>query len=233
MENIPVGGTAIDLVDHQGPDITCLVRETPFAPGDFINPTVPLTIRIADSLSGVNIAGDIGHQITVIIDDQESEMLNVTDQFHYDRDSYTAGQITLSMPDLDPGEHTLRIKAWDNSNNSATLDTWFTLVSDSSLTLRNLLNYPNPMTDQTQFTFETSQDSEVKLRIFTATGRLIRELGPFYCPLGFNTLPVTWDATDQDGDPIANGLYFYKLDCHSQWNESKSVSKIGKVIVAR
>ncbi|MBD3378127.1 type IX secretion system sortase PorU [candidate division KSB1 bacterium] len=233
LENIPVGGTAIDLVDHQGPEITCRMRENPFAPGDFINPTVPLTIRIADSLSGINIAGDIGHQITVTFDDQESEMLNVTDQFHYDADSYTTGQVILHMPELDPGEHTLRIKAWDNSNNSSILDTWFTLVSDSSLTIRNLLNYPNPMTDETQFTFEISQDSEVRLRIFTATGRLICEMGPFYCPLGFNTLPVTWDATDQDGDPIANGLYFYKLDCHSQWNENETVSKIGKVIVAR
>ncbi|MBD3378126.1 type IX secretion system sortase PorU [candidate division KSB1 bacterium] len=231
--DLVVGGTAVDLIDRMGPEIALQYNQKSLAPGDYIASGSDLTIILNDSLSGLNITGDIGHEISLTIDDNESESVDITDLFQYDPGSYTTGKIHYPMPDLEQGTHTLQIKAWDNSNNSATLETTFTLVSDSIMTVRNLLNYPNPMNDQTQFTFELSQDAEVKVKIFTVSGRLVRELGPFYSTIGFNTLPLRWDGTDQDGDPMANGVYLYRLQARSQWDQDKTTEKIGKLIISR
>ena len=80
--------------------------------------------------------------------------------------------------------------------------------------LAYVYNYPNPFSGQTHFTFEIRgehEPQEIAIRIFTIAGRLIKELklpsGNF--SIGFNK--ILWDGKDQDGDPIANGLYLYKV----------------------
>ena len=45
--------------------------------------------------------------------------------------------------------------------------------------------------------------------------------------IGFNTIP--WDGRDEDGDEIANGLYFYKI-ISKHGDEVKTVTqKLAKV----
>ncbi len=75
-------------------------------------------------------------------------------------------------------------------------------------------NYPNPFKDKTEFTFEVRgilAPEEVKIKVFSVAGRLIRELiiPGSDLQIGFNR--IAWDGKDQDGDEIANGVYFYKL----------------------
>ncbi len=79
--------------------------------------------------------------------------------------------------------------------------------------LLQVYNYPNPFSDNTNFTFELRgiiPPEEFKIKIFTVAGRLIKELTPSSpLQIGFNK--IYWDGKDQDGDEIANGLYFYKI----------------------
>ena len=55
------------------------------------------------------------------------------------------------MPELEPGLHTLKIKAWDVLNNSKEVVLDFTVAKDEELELSHVLNYPNPFTTKTQF----------------------------------------------------------------------------------
>jgi hypothetical protein len=83
--------------------------------------------------------------------------------------------------------------------------------------ISNMLNYPNPFTTSTAFVF-TITGSEVpqniKIEIMTITGKIVREitkneLGPLH--IGRNITEFKWDATDQYGQKLANGIYLYRV----------------------
>jgi hypothetical protein len=232
MNNLSVDGSAMGLIDRDGPAIKIHFGNPSFASGDFTTQNPTLHVLISDTLSGVNIAGDIGHQIIMTLDDQEGK--NITDYFQYSTGSYTSGELKYALADLAPGQHSLSLKAWDNSNNSTTAEIEFVVVAESGLALNNLLNYPNPMTNRTQFTFEVSQDAEVTLQLYSVSGRLLRKYPAMRAVVGFNVYPEVWDGTDAEGDPVANGVYLYRIHARSGGTGDQSeTDAVGKVIIAR
>ncbi|MBN2357180.1 type IX secretion system sortase PorU [candidate division KSB1 bacterium] len=232
LGSLVVGGTAVDLVDHDGPEIFIHFGKEGFSAGDYTSPNPLLHVVVNDSLSGVNIAGDIGHQIAMSLDGADPK--NVTEYFQYDTGSYTRGVLKYQMHNLSVGQHTISVKAWDNSNNSNYIETYFTVVADSTLKIRNVLNYPNPMHNRTQFTYELSQDARVTIQIYSVAGRLLRKLPQVWSTVGFNVYPEYWDGTDADGDPLANGVYLYRVHAENDGGtERVRASEIGKVIVMR
>lgn len=95
-------------------------------------------------------------------------------------------------------------------------------IQDSEVRLRistqsrlaELYNFPNPFSNGTAFTFlltgiEPPQEMEIK--VYTVAGRLIRVLTypASSMRIGYNALK--WDGRDEDGDELANGVYFYKV----------------------
>ncbi|HNW58782.1 MAG TPA: type IX secretion system sortase PorU [bacterium] len=231
LNNLAVDGSAMGLVDREGPAIKIHFGNPSFASGDYTTQNPVLHVLISDSLSGVNIAGDIGHQIIMNLDEAEGK--NITENFQYTTGSYTAGELTYPLAQLTPGRHTLTVKAWDNSNNSTTAEVEFIVVAETALTLTNLLNYPNPMSNRTQFTFEVSQEAEVSLQLYTVSGRLVRKFPAMPAVVGFNVYPELWDGTDAEGDLVANGVYLYRVQARSKGGESAVTDALGKVIVAR
>lgn len=136
-------------------------------------------------------------------------------------------------PVFEEGLHTLIISARDSSNNyfdSTSYNINFEVYSNDDL--REVYNYPNPFTDNTFFTFElrgTAPPEEFKIKIFTIAGRMIKEfdISQSELKIGFNK--IFWDGKDQDGDEIANGLYFYKI-ISKQNNEVRTITqKLAKV----
>ncbi len=118
-------------------------------------------------------------------------------------------------PTLGEGKHYLDVLAKDASNNF--FDTTFNrsvfyVYEDDDID--RMFNYPNPFKKDTYFTYELRGQNfpeEIKIKVYTIAGRLIRD---FSIPqstykIGFNY--YHWDGKDQDGDTIANGLYFYKV----------------------
>ncbi len=99
--------------------------------------------------------------------------------------------------------------------------------------IAELYNFPNPFQRETAFTFlltgaEPPQDIEVK--IYTVAGRMIRRLAfpASSMRIGYNALK--WDGRDQDGDELANGVYFYKVIATFP---DKSFEEIGRMAVMR
>jgi hypothetical protein len=80
-------------------------------------------------------------------------------------------------------------------------------------------NFPNPMTQSTRISFEHNQPpgtpADVRVRIFTLSGQLVRTLDAFETLPG-GVLPsggtrIVYDGLDQDGDRLAPGLYLYQI----------------------
>jgi flagellar hook assembly protein FlgD len=78
--------------------------------------------------------------------------------------------------------------------------------------LLNVYNYPNPTNGDTYFTFKLTQiPDEIKIKIYTIAGRLIREIKIPSTSLNYDFNKIYWDGKDQDGDTPANGVYLYKV----------------------
>lgn len=232
-DNLPVGGTAGSIVDRAGPNINLgFVGVDNFQPGGVVGANPTLRVVLNDSLSGINIAGEIGHKITLALDGQTDNKTDVTDLFNYDSGSFTRGSVVYPLGDLAEGRHTVEIKAWDNLNNSSTATAEFVIRPQNQLSLREVMNYPNPFRTRTTFTFELNfDDTEVRVKIFTLSGRLIRTLEDVGRS-GFNQ--IEWDGRDEDGDELANGVYLYKIIAtQRQTGEALRAEEIGKLVVAR
>jgi len=209
LDHIYVGGTQTEFYDNEGPVIKIGFEGQNFMSGGFVPPNPILKLTVTDSLSGVNIGGDIGHKITMILDNARDKMAHLNDYFHYEQDSYTVGHISYPLTDFVEGMHHIQINAWDNCNNSSQAEVTCTVVPLDKLIIQDILNYPNPFSDYTEFTFWVNQDCDVEIKIYTLTGRLICKLDHLAAETGFNHFP--WYALDQDGDALANGVYLYKV----------------------
>ncbi len=229
---IPVGGTQTEFSDLHGPKISVDFEGQELRFGGFIPPNADIVISLEDSLSGINIAGDIGHKITMTIDQQENDPIDLTELFQYDEGSYTSGKIYYCFENMAAGKHSALIKAWDNCNNSSQTEIEFDIVSREQLVLRDVFNFPNPFAHETEFTFWVNQDCDVKIKVYTVTGRLIYQMDHLRATTGFNHF--SWDGCDQNYDPVANGVYLYKVSAKSRKvDEILSADKIEKCVVVR
>ena len=222
LNGIEYDGTANVSADNLGPDITIGFEELYFRSGDLIPPDATLEVIINDE-NGINLAEEVGHKITLTIDGELNSKFNVTQFFEYDINSYQKGTLRYPMPQLDTGEHSVTVKAWDSYNNFSEETAVFNISSSEDLVIERVYNYPNPMSESTDFTFYLSHPAEVvEISIYTVAGRLIRKIQDYSSvSVGFQS--IRWDGTDEVRDRIANGVYIYRLRAKSSltgnWEE--------------
>jgi flagellar hook assembly protein FlgD len=122
--------------------------------------------------------------------------------------------VRFQLPELEPGTHTLKIKAWDVLNNSNEVILEFVVAKNEELQISHVLNYPNPFTTRTQFWFEHNkpgQDLMIRLQIFTVTGRVIKTFQKTINTVGNRSIELEWDGRDEYVDRVGKGVYLYKL----------------------
>ncbi len=221
-------GTASQISDAEGPEIRFSFPEQPdFFDGDYIRQQAELIIELSD-VNGINLTGEVGHKIELIVDGSIKK--DVTDFFVYNEDSYSEGKLRYTLPAMAAGQHTLTITAWDNLNNFNEQQVTFTTATATDLTIANVVNYPNPFEDETTFTFQFQSPNgiaDAMIKVYTVTGRLIRQIEDFARP-GFNKIP--WDGRDEDGNLLANGVYLYKIVIN---DGEKTIEKIDKLAITR
>ncbi|HEC79416.1 MAG TPA: T9SS type A sorting domain-containing protein [candidate division WOR-3 bacterium] len=95
----------------------------------------------------------------------------------------------------------------------------------NSNALREFNTYasPNPSKKRIRFDCQLPEPGEIRIKIYTATGRLVREIGG-YRSAGSHT--ITWNGKDNLGRDISTGIYFYRA-------ELKNRVKTGKLILIR
>ncbi|HUN01976.1 MAG TPA: FlgD immunoglobulin-like domain containing protein, partial [Niabella sp.] len=116
------------------------------------------------------------------------------------------------------GNYELLVSAKDQSGNTAgdlQYRVAFQVINKPMIS--NLLNYPNPFTTSTAFVFTltgSEPPQNLRIQIMTITGKIVKEitkaeLGPI--KIGRNITEYKWDGTDQYGQPLANGVYLYRV----------------------
>jgi hypothetical protein len=69
---------------------------------------------------------------------------------------------------------------------------------------------PNPARDGATFLFSLPQAASVRLRIFDASGRLVRGIDPGTLEAGRHV--AAWDGRDAAGARVGAGVYFARFD---------------------
>ena len=71
-------------------------------------------------------------------------------------------------------------------------------------------NYPNPFNPQTEIAYSLPEDCYVKLTIYNIQGQKVKQLLDEYQSAG--TKEVVWDGCDENGEKVASGIYFYRIE---------------------
>ncbi len=198
-----------------------------FIKADTTTPVLNLTIDGNDILDGeyISSAPDIHIELndysllpvtdpnSVLIFLNDDEIPNDTSIINYNFSTTNPKVVVDFKPVLEDGEYTLKV-LWRNTNgnivDSSGVKRSFLVSSETKI--MNVYNYPNPTRGETHFTFKLTQiPEEIKIKIFTIAGRLIREIQLSPTDLRYDFNKIYWDGKDQDGDEISNGVYLYKV----------------------
>ena len=82
-------------------------------------------------------------------------------------------------------------------------------------------NYPNPFNPVTKINYEMPSDGFVKVSIIDMMGREVKTLVKSSQVSGMRS--VTWNATDNNDQPVSAGVYLYKI-------QTRGITKTRKMV---
>jgi len=130
----------------------------------------------------------------------------------------TPFRVELKPELLEDGIYSLRVQAADAAGNVAGFEPYsisFEVSNESEIT--NFYPYPNPFSTSTRFVFTLTGSEipdDIRIQVMTVSGKVVREIGMDEIGnvrIGNNLTEFAWNGTDQFGDRLANGVYFYRV----------------------
>lgn len=223
------GANNQSLLDNQPPKIKLFLNDENFVDGGQTNNSPVLIAKVSDE-NGINLATDgLGHELLLTIDDTSKVIVN--QYFTNSLDDFTSGWIQYSFANLLIGKHELKLKVWDNYNNSAESTLKFEVSSAKNNLLNNVFCYPNPSTQTTNFSFEherVGEDFNIIIEIYDSYGRLIKQISENVYQISSPFDKISWNLAE-DLVPIVRGNYFYRIFAKSL-TTSYQASGSGKVV---
>ena len=230
-----VGGITDDIPDdNQGPDIDVFIDDESFVFGGMASKNSILLIKLEDE-SGINTSGTgLGHDITAILNENTKSPISLNEFYEGDIGDYTKGQVKYPFNDLENGRYKILVRAWDVLNNSGEAYTEFIVDDQKDLALYYVLNYPNPFTTNTQFSFEHNRPGDmldIRIDIYTVSGKLVKTLISSNVYDSRRVNDISWDGLDEFGDKIGKGVYIYKVSVKD--SQGDKAYKYQKLVLLR
>ena len=121
-----------------------------------------------------------------------------------------------------------RIEAVDRSGGSEFLGPVVATAGAAGESQRFMLsqNQPNPFVTErgaTAIEFVLGRRAHAKLRVFDATGRLVRVLAD--APFSAGSHTAWWDGRNEGGEDTGSGAYYYRLDA-GEFSEARTLVKL-------
>lgn len=193
--------------------------------GDIVAPQPQILIALRDEnqFLALNDTSLFKIWITDPEGNQKRYFLNGSDAIFYPADNGNLSANNQARVELSPyleldGTYQLIVQAQDRSGNaSGQIDYKVSFEVIHEAMISHVLNYPNPFTTSTQFVFTLTGNQipdDLRIQIFTVSGRLVREINKEELGdlrIGLNRTDFRWDGTDEFGDRLANGVYLYRV----------------------
>ncbi|MCF6222301.1 MAG: type IX secretion system sortase PorU, partial [Flavobacteriaceae bacterium] len=231
---ITIGGINTNAPsDTEGPIIKLFMNDESFIDGGNTNES-PILLALLEDESGINTSiTAVDHDIIAILDNDNANPIVLNDYYETELNNFKKGTVKFPLRNLKPGLHTLNFKSWDTYNNPSESTLSFIVVNDSDLILSNVLNYPNPFVNYTEFWFNHNKPNEtleVQVQIFTVSGKLIKTLNQSVQSGGLLSREISWNGLDDFGNKIGKGVYVYKLQVKSLLSNAKA-EKFEKLVI--
>ena len=205
------GANNENLTDNQPPKINLFLNDETFIDNGETNDS-PLFIAKLSDENGINMAAEgLGHEMTLTLDD--TTKISVNQNFIDEIDNYKNGEIRYNLKNLSEGQHQLKLKIWDNYNNSTESALNFRVKINHYTVLTNVFCFPNPFIQITNFSFEherVGDDLNVIIEIFDSYGHLIKQFNENAYKISNPHNKISWNISD-DFVPIVTGNYFYRI----------------------
>jgi Peptidase family C25/FlgD Ig-like domain len=220
--HIVIGGIGKDAIkDEKPPIVEVFMDNEQFVSGGIVSPNPTLVVKITDDY-GINVSGtSVGHDPLATLDNDTKKTYRLNDFYQSEPDEPAKGRIEYPLFKLSEGQHEIKVKAWDISNNSAEGSTTFVVAANGKTALEHVLNYPNPFTTSTNFQFRhhlSEINVKVMVQIFTVSGRLVKTIETDATSRGGVVTDVAYDGKDDYGSDLAKGVYIYKVKIRSVRN---------------
>jgi hypothetical protein len=178
----------------------------------------------------------VGHEVIATINTRPRETIVLNEFYQSNLDDFRKGRIEYPLDDLPQGSYTLTVRAWDVYNNPEEATIHFEVADSQQLEIRNVYNYPNPMSSKTRFVFEHNQPGtmlDISIRIYTLSGLPVMHLQESQITSN-SYANIEWNGLDRDYDRLANGTYIYVLRVGADTPEGKQTKeKIEKLVIIR
>jgi flagellar hook assembly protein FlgD len=223
---VPINGLYAVAVkeDHEGPEIKYSVEGQFY---DDIGTTTPVptdarfTAVVLDP-AGVNT--DLDKMILLL----DGKPLRAGSDFVIVDSTITATTTNIRIQtNLEPGTHSLSLQIADKLGNMSGRTTTFEV--ERELALKVYGNFPNHFDKETSIAFEIRGATivdEVEVKIYTTAGKAIKTMrfpsqiesevvglqqGGTGEPTSLGYHEAWWDGRDDQGNEVANGVYFYRI----------------------
>ena len=182
---IIVGGSdsaSLSNTDTIGPNLYIYLDNPAFVSGGKTSEYPHFYANIEDE-SGINTIGNgIGHDLKLTIDNDTKQTYILNNFFTSESGSYTAGQVSYTLPLQSAGQHFLEFRAWDLYNNSSVARLSYEVVKGLSPRLYEVLIAPNPCVPSTpiRITISTDRPDEAlksSLSVYSISGEEVLALG--------------------------------------------------------
>ncbi len=229
-----LGGTEEGLVnDSLGPKVTLYLNTPDFITGDQVNETPRLMVMLEDP-DGINTVGNgIGHDLMAIIDGEAALTYNLNDYYTSELGDYTRGTVSYLFPELSEGIHTLTLRAWDMMNNATTKTIDFEVVKGLRPRILDVTTTHSPAREHTTFVLTHDRpetEVSVKVEVFDFSGRTLWALTE-QATTPDNYYTADWNLCTSTGQPLASGIYLYRVTVTSA--SGKSTSRAHKLTILR
>ncbi|WP_243347944.1 type IX secretion system sortase PorU [Parabacteroides sp. FAFU027] len=236
-ENFLLNGTNPNAtIDTIGPKISEIyLNNSDFKTGDIVNEKPVLIADLTDE-SGINVSGTgIGHDMTLIVDNQPSLSYNINGYFSTTPGDSKSGKLYYNIPTLSEGKHTLVFKAWDIQNNS-TSDTIECIVkAGAAPRLFDLYPTKNPIKiSDGGVSFYLKHDRpntniSVKMSVYNLSGIEVWAHSETGLSDMFLPTPITWDLKQSNGQTVRPGIYIYRATIYT--NQTQETTQAKKLII--
>ncbi len=235
FNNIVVGGISTDAgSDIDGPQLEVYLNNRNFKSGDETTPAPTLLVDLFDE-NGINTTGaGIGHDIIGVLDGNTSDQITLNSYYTGALDDYQTGYVEYQMSEMETGEHTLKIKAWDIYNNSTETEITFYVNANSSVVMSDAKFYKNPISGgETGYFYFTHDEPnvtmDVGIKVYTLDGKVVSSMSTTVVSLEETISPIEWVASGANGSPLKAGIYIYQIMVTSDTGRKGKVS--GKILV--
>ncbi len=221
--------------DSKAPQIEITANGRPLRNNMLVRSRPALAFLLQDE-NGVDLNGSLEIKLDNVVLDNADIVLPDTIE--------SANSIAVLLaPEFERGNHSLSISISDINGNVQQVERVFSVSASNDLIVHG--NYPNPFAESTIISYTNSFTgplSRLSVRIYTVSGHLIRskqlhapnnvESDDKLLDTGYHELE--WDGSDDNGNDVANGVYFalIKAEFEDQFTGKKyNVTK--KLKIAR